>query len=169
MSLILLECCKCAAEMSKCCCNIEDATNNQDVEIAKTICCALVLVTAIIVGGSIFWRVIDKIAKGCQERRKYKKDEEDSNRKKNADLLNRTWKQEDDEKKKESDLLDKKLQILKELCYENKERIDAGEEKEKKKYEKVLRSNDSKEVKEYMDAINEALRNQPSNAQTINK
>lgn len=148
MSLILLECCKGAVEMVKCSCNTDAPTNCEDVAIAMTICCALVWITAIIVGGSIIWRTIDKVSKGCQERRKNKKDKEDV------------------ERKQRGDLLDKKLQILKELCYRSVERAVSGEEKEITKHEKELRSAESKEVSEYINAINEALGTQHSNTQT---
>ena len=77
----------------------EAGTNCKDVAIAEAICHSFVYITAIVVLGSLVWRLMDYLFKGCQEKRKQKYDVENSKRKQKGDLL------------------DKYLDFLKELSY----------------------------------------------------
>lgn len=64
-------------------------TNDADVEITKYICCAVVTVAAIIVGGFLIWKLIDHLANaiaGCYKRRF---EVEDLERKQKSDLKNK--------------------------------------------------------------------------------
>lgn len=126
---VLLECCAAAAQIMKCSCKIDAATTCQDVEIVVLICGTIIWIAGIVVAGSLVWRLIDKIANGCSESR------------------NRAKEKEEHERKQKSDLLEKKLQILKEQCYET-EKDEKGNEKKKLKKDNV---------KTYIEAIDAAM------------
>lgn len=89
MSTIFLHCCPNAAQIMKCSCKLVASTNSCDEKIVYTICGAIIWVSAIIVGGSLIWRLLHHISIGCQERRKNKKDVEDCKRKQEADLIDK--------------------------------------------------------------------------------
>ena len=99
MNAILLQCCAGAAKIVKCGCDIEAATNGGDVEIVKSICCAIVSITAIVVLGSLLWRFMDHIANKNNAKRK------------------RCWDVEDKIHKQKSDLIGKLLDFKKERAY----------------------------------------------------
>lgn len=67
----------------------EAGTNCKDVAIAEAICHSFVYITAIVVLGSLVWRLMDYLFKGCQEKRKQKYDVENSKRKQKGDLLDK--------------------------------------------------------------------------------
>ena len=137
MSAILLQCCNVAAKVIKCGCDV-DVTNNYDLGIADIICHAFIFVTGIIVGGFLVWKLIEYIAKGIAGWRK------------------RVWEVEDIERKQKKDLLDKKMQILNDLCYDNKD----------KDAKKNIKSHDSKEIENYLEAIDNALGINSTNKQS---
>ena len=58
MNTLLLDACAGSAQIVKCGCDIANATNGQDVEIAKAICCSIVTLAGIIVGGFLIWKLI---------------------------------------------------------------------------------------------------------------
>ena len=64
MNTLLLDACAGSAQIVKCGCDIANATNGQDVEIAKAICCSIVTLAGIIVGGFLIWKLMDHIANG---------------------------------------------------------------------------------------------------------
>lgn len=126
MNTFLLNCCAGAAKIIKCGCNATAATNETDLEITKAICWAIVCVTGCLVVSFLIWKLIDHIANAVSGWNK------------------RQWEVEDKGRKQQADLLEKKLQILYELCKKDK----AGEFKE----------HDSGEVNKYLDALQEALK-----------
>ncbi len=76
MSTLLLDACAgCAQILSSS--NIAYATNGHDVEIARTICCSIVTLTGILVGGFLIWKLMDYIAKGVEVHytREYEKED----------------------------------------------------------------------------------------------
>lgn len=105
---VLLECCAAAAQIMKCSCKIEAETNDNDVAIVGIICGTILLIAGVVVAGSLLWRMIDKIANGCSESRKHTKENEEHERKQKADLL------------------EKKLQILKEQCSDSDKKLIEG-------------------------------------------
>ncbi len=86
MNAILLQCCGCAEKIVKLINSVDAETNCKDVEIAKVICGAIVCVAAIIVLGSLLWRLMDHIFKGCQEGKKREHEVKEKERKQKADL-----------------------------------------------------------------------------------
>ena len=110
-------------QIIKCCCKISNETNLQDVEIAKTICCSIITLTGIIVGGFIVWKLMEHIAKGVSA----------------------------EEKKLKTDLINKKLEILHENCYETE--LVENNSKERKKLKEHCDENDA--IGKYIDALNE--------------
>ena len=86
MNSLLLDACAGSAQIVKCCCDSANATNGQDVEIANAICCSVVELGAIIVGGFLAWKLMNHIVNGISgfyKRQCAKKDREE---KQNADL-----------------------------------------------------------------------------------
>lgn len=102
-------------------------TNDHDVEITRTICWSIVGIVFIFVAGFLIWKQIDHHAKMKAEIRKQTSDKENSSR------------------KQEAELFEKKLDILKELCYEY-------QEKEPKKVIKDVLS-----IQNYLNTINKKL------------
>ena len=72
----------------------ETGANWANVEIAKIICCSLVLIVAICVLGFLAWKQIDHHAR------------------KNVEVRKRAWEKEDKDRKQKSDLIEKKLTKL---------------------------------------------------------
>ena len=122
MSVLFLQCSNGAARIVKCSCSFAAATNENDLEIAKSICWAIACVVACLVVGFLAWKLIDHIANGISGWNK------------------RQWDIKDRERKQKADLLEKKLQILYELC---------KEEEPKKGFKKV----DSMEMKTYLETL----------------
>lgn len=89
MNAMLLQSCGCAEKIMKLASNIEAATNCKDVEIAKAVCCTIVSVTIIIVIGSLLWKLMDYLFKGCQEKMKQKYEAKEQEWKQKADLLDK--------------------------------------------------------------------------------
>ena len=76
MSTLLLDACAgCAQILSSS--NIAYTTNGHDVEIARTICCSIVTLTGILVGGFLIWKLMYYIAKGVEVHytREYEKED----------------------------------------------------------------------------------------------
>ena len=134
--ITILQCCDLAGKVIKCSCNA-NVTTNYDFGIADIICHAFIFVTGIIVGGFLVWKLIEYIAKGIAGWRK------------------RVWEVEDIKRKQNKDLLDKKMQILNDLCYDNKD----------KDAKKTIKSHNSEEIKKYLDAIDNALSKNSTNKQ----
>lgn len=84
MNTLLLDACAGSAQIVKCGCDIANATNGQDVEIAKAICCSIVTLAGIIVGGFLIWKLMDHIANGISGYYKRKCTIEDIKRKMEA-------------------------------------------------------------------------------------
>lgn len=102
---MLLQCCESAAQVVKCSCGQELATNCNDLGIAQAISCTIIIVTCCIVIGFLLWKLMDYIAKGCQEKRKRRWEEDDKELKQKADNKQRAWQLED-----------LKFKMLQELC-----------------------------------------------------
>ena len=145
MSTLLMS--QCDSIVTKVCGNMipvvqetyEAGTNWANVEIAKTICCSLVLIVAICVLGFLAWRLIDHHAK------------------KNVDERKRKWEEDDKDRRQRSDLWDKKLQILYETCYN----ISKDEPK------KVVKEYNDGAVENYIAALKDA--NDALGIKTISK
>lgn len=129
MSTPLLQCCPNMAQLMKCGCDVAVATNESDVKIAQTICCAIVAIVLIAAVGFLLWKLMDYLFKKNQDNRHHK------------------WGEEEKERNKVVVLQNKKLDILQELCYEVKE-----------KDKKVIKKYDSKEVDDYKAAIDDILK-----------
>jgi len=111
MSTLLLDACAgCAQIISSG--NIANATNGQDVEIANTICCSIVTLTGILVGGFLIWKLMDYIAKGVAAYYMRKCEVEDIFRKQQAD------EKDSIEKKPQLTLEQKEKNRFLEFCYE---------------------------------------------------
>lgn len=142
MSTLLLNAPTGCEQIIKCCCNISNKTNLQDVEIAKTICCSIITLTGIIVGGFIVWKLMEHIAKGVSGYNRRKWEIEDIMRKQSAE-----------EKKQKTDLINKKLEILHENCYETE--LVENNSKERKKLKENSEENDA--IGKYIDALNNEI------------
>lgn len=128
----LCEGCRCVTEIH------EAGTNVQDIWIVGIICFTVVLLALIAKCAVLSWKNADiNAAEG-----------EQAAKESDADVAKR---------KQDSDLLNKKLEILKELCYEIKEVPVEKCSKEEKikdiKIQKKLRSLNSDEVREYLKAL----------------
>lgn len=111
-------------------CGIYDAsTNLADASITYILCCSVINVVFICVAGFLLWKLIDYIAKGIAGWRK------------------RSWELEDRKLKLKSDLLDKKLEILKDLCYETKD----------KDAKKIIKGGDNQDILNYIKELNSVL------------
>ena len=93
---LLLQCCLDTAQVVECSCKLAGETNPCDVDMATTICNAIVAVTTILVAGFLLLKLMEHVAKGCQERRQ------------------RKWDGKERIIKQKAVLLDKKLEVLKE-------------------------------------------------------
>ena len=113
----------------KCGCDVAVATNESDVKIAQTICCAIVAIVLVAAVGFLLWKLMDYLFKRNKDNRRHK------------------WEEEEKKQRKEDVLQNKKLDILHELCYDMNE-----------KDKKVIKKYDSKEVDDYKTAIDEILK-----------
>lgn len=104
MSISLLQCCPNMTQLMKCGCDVAVATNESDVKIAQTICCAIVAIVLIAAVGFLLWKLMDYLFKKNQDNRHHK------------------WEEEEKERSKVVVLQNKKLDVLQELCYEVKEK-----------------------------------------------
>ena len=136
MSLFLLSCVQdlIVTEIAKkgcpSICDIHEAsTNLADASIVYILCCSVIHVVFICMGGFLLWKLIDYIAKGIAGWRK------------------RVWELEDKNFKQKSNLLDKKLEILKDLCYETKD----------KDAKKIIKGGDNQDVLNYIKELNSVL------------
>ena len=127
MSIMLLGCSSNAAQMVECGCRTVVETNGNDVTVAQTVCCSIVTIIAIVVGGFLLWKLMEHIVKNRQSKRQH------------------VWETEEKVRNRNVELLDEKLRVLKDRCYVKK---DDGE--------KGITS-DAMIVKEYTDAIVEIL------------
>lgn len=154
MNAILLEGCAGAVKLLKCDLGFKSATNCKDVQIAQTICSAIIDVTVILVIGFLIWKLIDYIAKGCQEKRQHKWEDKDKDRKNCADKLSRAWKIEDEERKNKAAILNKKLEILHKMCYDEN-------------FQKELKNYGSQEITNYLAALEKGLGPESTTADTV--
>lgn len=115
-------------------CAKESTTNWADLEITKWIMCGIATIVAICMLGYIIVKLIDVCSKACQERKK------------------KEWEEKEADRKRDRELLDKKLEIMKALCYNPIER------EESKKYVEVLKSfnDESKDIENYLKALEAA-------------
>lgn len=142
MNTLFFDACAGSAQFVKCGCEIGNATNGQDVEIAKAICSSIVVLAAIIVGGFLIWKMMDHVAKGIVGYYKRKCDVEDIRRKQSAEG-----------EKQKTDLINKKLEILHEYCYETE-----TVEKDSKERKKLKRNSDEKDaIEKYIDALEKEI------------
>lgn len=112
-------------------CVVTSATNSADVKIVKSITNSLWIIVAIIVGGYVLTRLLSHIFNLISDVRKRKAVVEDA------------------ERKHKNELLSKKLDLLKDFCFDDK----------------ALKNRDSVEVNEYINALN----NEPGIKQEDNK
>lgn len=128
------------------------ATNQADVTIAKVIMAGIVVIAIISFAGLILMK---------RNANRFKKESEERKRK---------WEEEDKDRKQKSELLSMKLEMMKELCYKMEERPEVNESSEtkktcgqigeetetkesktnKRKHEKVLKSSNDEDVKNYI-------------------
>ena len=118
----------------------EAETNDKDLWMVGIVCMTIVLVAIIAAAVILLWKYIGFIAAKNERDQKKTKEKEESARKQQADLLN------------------KKIEFLKELCYRIEERTETKGDKENKKYEKVLKNSDSPEAKRYIEALEKELK-----------
>lgn len=137
MQMTILAACEACAKMGRC-------TNCCDVEITESIMHRIVPIVAICVGGFLVAKLIDVCSNACQERRKKK------------------WEKKEADWKKDRELLDKKLEIMKALCYNTIEREESHDGKITKKYVDVLKSvkDESKDIENYLKALEAAQQKQ---------
>lgn len=136
MNAILLEGCAGAVKLLKCDLGFKSATNCKDVQIAQTICSAIIDVTVILVIGFLIWKLIDYIAKGCQEKRQH------------------NWEDKDKDRKNKAAILNKKLEILHKMCYDEK-------------LQKELKNYGSQEIASYLAALDKELGAESTTADTV--
>jgi hypothetical protein len=142
MNTLFLDACAGSAQFVKCGCEIANATNAQDVEIAKAICCSIVALAGIIVGGFLIWKLMDHVAKGLAGFYRRRCEVEDIRRKQSAE-----------EKKQKTDLINKKLEILHEYCYETE-----TVEKDSKERKKLKNHNVEKDaIDEYIKTLDSEI------------
>lgn len=138
-------------------------TNWQDVIIAVAITfavCATIIIVAWIAKSAILsWK--EKVINAQKQERDDKKqnEEDEYKRKQDADRENRTNMLKDEERKRKTVLIDKKLQILCETCYD----LSKNEPK------KVVKKYNDGAVENYITALNEAIEitPKPKDTQTI--
>ena len=125
-------------------------TNWQDVIIVVAITfavCATIIIVAWIAKSAILsWK--EKVINAQKQERDDKKqnEEDEYKRKQDADRENRTNMLKDEERKRKTVLIDKKLQILCETCYD----LSNNDPK------KVVKKYDDKAVANYIAALNDA-------------
>lgn len=125
-------------------------TNWQDVIIAVAItfavCATIIIVAWIAKSAILFWK--EKVINAQKQERDDKKqnEEDEYKRKQDADRENRTNMLKDEERKRKTVLIDKKLQILCETCY-NLSNDDP---------KKVVKKYDDKAVANYIAALDDA-------------
>ena len=125
-------------------CAKESATNWADLEITKWIMCGIAVIVAICMLGYIIVKLIDVCSKACQERKK------------------KEWEEKEADRKRDRELLDKKLEIMKALCYKDIQRKENNDGVETEKWVKVLKSysnDESENIKNYLSALEGAQQN----------
>ncbi len=143
MSTLLLDACAgCAQIISSS--NIANATNGQDVEIARIICCSIVTLTGILVGGFLIWKLMDYIAKGVAACYLRKCEEEDISRKQQIDEKNNI------DKKPQLTPEQKEKNRFLEFCYEMAKSTEMDDLEMKKECWEILKEsvNISPKIKE---------------------
>lgn len=136
MKMTILAACGACAKMS--------GTNCCDVKITESIMSGVALIVAICVGGYVVVKLIDACSKACQEKRKKKWEENEA-----------IW-------KRDRELLDRKLEIMKALCYKDIQRKENNDGVETEKWVKVLKSysnDESENIKNYLSALEGAQQN----------
>ena len=113
MRTLFLDCSSNAAQMTKCGCKAVVETNGNDVTIAQTVCCSIVTIIAIVVGGFLLWKLMEHIVQNRQSKRQH------------------VWETEEKVRNRNVELLDEKLKVLKDQCYVKK---DKGEKQKGVKY-----------------------------------
>ena len=96
MTTILLQCCQDSLNVVKCFCENNALTIQEKAQNTEIICDMIIWVTAIIVGGFILWKFLDLVFYGVSE------------------TCKRDYDVEDRKNKQRTNLLEKKLAILKE-------------------------------------------------------
>ena len=153
MKMTVLAACEACAKMrmANCC----------DVKITESIMSGIAWIVAICVGGYVVMKLIDACSKACQEKRKKKWEENEANRKRDREQLDRELAEKEAERRRNIELLDKKLEIMKELCYKPVMREETNDDKTTKQYVDVLKSFDdkSKDIENYLSALEAARQN----------
>lgn len=118
-------------------------TNCCDVKITESIMSGIAWIVAICIGGYVVVKLIDVCSKACQEKRK------------------KEWEEKEAERKRDRVLLDKKLEIMKELCYKPVMREETNDSKTTKQYVDVLKSFDdeAKDIEKYLSELEAARKN----------
>lgn len=119
----------------------ESETNGNDVLIVGIICLAIVIIALIAKWALWSWKDAE-IKAATEERGKKESEAVIAERKQNSDLLN------------------KRLEILKELCYDIKE-VGQGENSKEAKTQKTLKPITSEEVQEYLKALGYEIKEAP--------
>ena len=135
MKMTILAACGACAKMrvANCC----------DVKITESIMSGIAWIVAICVGGYVVVKLIDVCSKACQEKRKKK------------------WEENEADRKMDRELLDKKLEIMKELCYMDVQRKENNDGVETEKWVKVLKpvNDEAKDIENYLSALESARQN----------
>ena len=108
MRTLFLDCSSNAAQMAKCGCKAVVETNGNDVTVAQTVCCSVVTIIAIVVVGFLVWKLMEHIVKNRQSKRQH------------------MWETEEKVRNRNVELIDAKLKVLKEQCYEKKDKEEKG-------------------------------------------
>lgn len=124
---------------------VEGSETNWQAVIA--VCVTIIIVVWIAKNALLSWK--DKVIKAQEQERTDRENKETAEykRKQDADRENRTNMLEDEERKRKTVLIDKKLQILCETCYD----LSNNEPK------KVVKKYDDGAVENYIAALNEAI------------
>ena len=116
----------------------EAGSNSVDASIASTICCSIVYVVLICTIGFLVWKIFDHIANGTAGLYKRHCEFEDLQHKQQAET-----------KKQKLDLINKEIEILRELCY-----VTEFVDKDLKEHKKLKEhKNKEDEIGKYIDAL----------------
>ena len=138
----------------------EAGTNCQDVAIVFFICAAIVVVAMYGICKFFADRAKEREYQKGRETQKRNWDVEDKNRKELAEQKNREWSLEDQNRKKIDELMKKKLQLLNDLCYEQKEIKESVECAEKMIHDEGKDGKDGKDDREFKETkeVSKAVR-----------
>jgi len=113
MITILLQCCQDSLNVVKCICANDAMAIQEKSQNLEIICNMIIWVTAIIVGGVILWKFLDLVFYGVSETCKRDYDVEDRKNKQRTNLLEKKLallKEKEDEGKSYAEAIDKALE-----------------------------------------------------------